>query len=572
MQPHAALGFTGENGSGKSMTPASTMSSSKSAPDRPESRTSAQGVPSAINPDAFGPDSLTAASLNPARLPAGAPPSAPASNRSALTALLFAAVLVVSFNTWLAFRSVHVLLRSEAWVQHTLQVINQVERIMSSAKDAETGNRGFLITGDENYLAPYNSAVRELPSEIDACDSLTADNPAQLRRLLDFRDVLDQRLLLLAQGIAERRAGNKDQVRLLVLSGSGKAEMDHLRRIADEMEAEEDRLLVIREADARRSSIQARLTIALASGLDLVLLVLMFRHLARERVLRLEKERVAAQLALAQAETEVKAAELQLLNEELEARVARRTAELETTNRELEAFSYSVSHDLRAPLRTIDGFSLALEEDYGTAIDAVGKDYIRRVRTGVQRMGQLIDDLLQLSRITRAELVRENFNMAEIARSVAAEIELGIASAEAATAATAAAIAPHPNQRPDARPIRFRIEDGPTAFGDPRLIRVALENLFGNAVKFSSKVAEPAVDFGWDPEAKAWFVKDNGAGFDMFYSRKLFNAFNRLHGDKDFKGSGIGLATVARVIHRHHGTIWADSAVGRGATFWFTLG
>jgi len=455
-----------------------------------------------------------------------------------------------------------VLLSSEDWVQHTLQVINQVELIMSSAKDAETGNRGFLITGEDAYLEPYTAALKELPAEIDGFTRLTVDNPSQQARATDLRAVLDERLSLLAQGIEERRNGSKDELHLLVLSGTGKAEMDHLRRIADDMEAEEHRLLVIRLAAAKRSSTQARLTIALASALDLVLLVFMFRHLARERVLRLEKERVAAQLALAQAETEAKAAELQLLNEQLEDHVAKRTAELETTNRELEAFSYSVSHDLRAPLRTIDGFSLALEEDYGTAVDAVGKDYIRRVRAGVQRMGQLIDALLQLSRITRAEIVRESFDMAELARSVIAEIELGLQSAPLNGNGGVA----------DARPVQFRVEGGPNAFGDPRLIRIALENLIGNAVKFSSKVSEPAIEFGWDPSAEAWFVKDNGAGFDMFYSDKLFNAFNRLHGDKDFKGSGIGLATVARVVHRHHGRIWADSVVGRGATFWFTLG
>jgi signal transduction histidine kinase len=123
-----------------------------------------------------------------------------------------------------------------------------------------------------------------------------------------------------------------------------------------------------------------------------------------------------------------------------------------------------------------------------------------------------------------------------------------------------------------AREINFLLGDGPRASGDPKLLRVALENLIGNAVKFSSKVPEPEVEFGWDAPKEAWFVRDNGAGFDMFYADKLFNAFNRLHGDKDFKGSGIGLATVARVVRRHHGRIWADSAVGHGATFWFTLG
>jgi signal transduction histidine kinase len=160
--------------------------------------------------------------------------------------------------------------------------------------------------------------------------------------------------------------------------------------------------------------------------------------------------------------------------------------------------------------------------------------------------------------------------MAELARSVAAEIEVVIENGNGNVSATGSG---HAHRSiAEARPVHFRIGDGPHAFGDPKLIRVALENLLGNAVKFSSKVAEPVVEFGWDANAEAWFVKDNGAGFDMFYADKLFNAFNRLHGDKDFKGSGIGLATVARVIRRHHGKIWADSTVGRGATFWFTLG
>ena len=489
-------------------------------------------------------------------------------NQKAITSLLFVAVAIVALNTWLAFRSITVLVDSETWVQHTLQVINQVEQIMSSAKDAETGNRGFLITGDPEYLEPYTRAVKDLPGEMDAFGNLIADNRSQKDRFIELRAVVDERLNLLAHGIEEKRSGaGIDEIHLLVLSGTGKKEMDHLRAIANDMEGEEQRLLVIRVADARSNSQRARWTVAVASALDLVLLVFMFRYLARERLMRIERERVAAELAVAKAETEAKSAEVQILNQELEERVRLRTAELETTNRELEAFSYSVSHDLRSPLRTIDGFSLALEEDYAEAVDAVGKDYIRRVRTGVQRMGQLIDALLQLSRITRAELTRESFDMREVALSVVSEIEQGNEAVAASHASQTGTDCNAPN-----KPVEFRVQGGPNAFGDPKLLRVALENLLGNAVKFSSKVAAPVVEFGWDAEAKAWFVRDNGAGFDMFYANKLFNAFNRLHGDKDFKGSGIGLATVARVVRRHHGDIWADSTVGRGATFWFTLG
>ncbi|HZD77152.1 MAG TPA: ATP-binding protein [Acidobacteriaceae bacterium] len=316
------------------------------------------------------------------------------------------------------------------------------------------------------------------------------------------------------------------------------------------MEAEEDRLLAIRTVTTNNSTTRAQVAVILASALDFLLILFAFWQFTRERGLRLAAEIAGERVVLAQLETEARAAEVRSLNATLEDRVRVRTAELERINRELEAFSYSVSHDLRAPLRTIDGFSLALQEDYAAAIDDSGIDYINRVRGGVQRMGQLIDALLQLSRITRTEIVRENFSLSGLAESVASDLR---------------------EQNRD-RELSFDIEPGLDAYADPRLTRVVLENLMGNAAKFTSKVLQAEVHFGWDREQEAWYVRDNGAGFDMVYAEKLFGAFNRLHGDKDFKGSGIGLATVARVIHGHHGRIWANGAVGQGATFWFTLG
>jgi light-regulated signal transduction histidine kinase (bacteriophytochrome) len=252
----------------------------------------------------------------------------------------------------------------------------------------------------------------------------------------------------------------------------------------------------------------------------------------------------------ARRDAEQSAAEVQKLNAELEQRVQLRTAELAASNRELEAFSYSVSHDLRAPLRSVDGFSLALEEDFADAIDEEGRDYIRRIRAGVQKMGQLIDALLQLSRITRADLSREQVNISDLAADVARDLR---------------------GENPD-RNLVFRIQPGLETDADPRLLRVALENLLGNAVKFTARKPEATIEFGRSPETGEFFVRDNGAGFDMQYEDKLFHAFQRLHGDRDFKGSGIGLATVSRVIQRHHGEMRAEGAVDQGATFWFTLG
>lgn len=464
--------------------------------------------------------------------------------------LLFAAVAVVAANAWWAFRAVSDLLESHHWVEHTWQVIGQVETIMGSAKDAETGTRGFLLTGDPQYLAPYNDAVKELPGELEKFRHETIDNSSQTRRLDDMRALLEQRMAILTAEVGARRGGSQDAVQTLMRAGTGKAEMDHVRRIADEMESEEQRLLAVRTANAQANANRARDAIGIASAMDFLLIVLIFRYFVHERGLRIETEAVAATLAVSRKELERRATEIAALNETLEERVRIRTAELETINRELEAFSYSVSHDLRAPLRTIDGFSLALEEDYAVAVDDTGRDYIHRVRTGVQRMGGLIDALLQLSRITRADVVSERFDISALAESVASGLAEG-----------------NPGQK-----ITFHIEPGLMADGDQKLLQVALENLIGNAVKFSSKKPESVVEFGWDKVKRAFFVRDNGAGFDMHYADKLFNAFNRLHGDKDFRGSGIGLATVARVIHRHHGQIWAESVLNEGATFWFTLG
>ena len=470
--------------------------------------------------------------------------------RSALApGLLFFAVVIIVLNSWLALRALQTLEASQFWVEHTWQVIYQVELIMSSAKDAEASNRSFLITGDPADLAPYNVAVRDLRREVDAFAQLTSDNPAQGIRADGLRSVLDARLALLEQSAALRPSRQTDDLHAMVASGAGLVMLDRLRRIGDDMENDERQLLVTRTAGARSSARNARLTVVFASALDLLLIGFVYRHFLRERSLRMFSERTAADLAISRVEIERKAAEIQSLNVTLEERVEQRTAELETTNRELEAFSYSVSHDLRAPLRTIDGFSLALEEDYAEAVDAVGRDYIRRVRAGVQRMGQLIDALLQLSRITRAEITREDVDLTALADSVVEDLR----------------------EENRGRELEISVDRAMRINADPKLLRVALENLLNNAAKFTSKKERSIIHFGWDPDVEAWFVHDNGAGFDMHYSAQLFNAFNRLHGDKDFTGSGIGLATVARVIRRHHGRIWAEGVVDRGASFWFTV-
>lgn len=244
--------------------------------------------------------------------------------------------------------------------------------------------------------------------------------------------------------------------------------------------------------------------------------------------------------------------EVEKLNAVLEARVAERTAQLTTTNEELEAFASSVSHDLRAPLRHIDGLAAALLEDYADKLDAPGRDYLGRIRAAAVRMANLIEDLLRLSRVTRAELKVADTDLSEIARSIVDELR---------------------REQPQ-RMVNIRIAPGLRAQADPGMLRSALANLIHNAWKFTGHKPMATIEFGVRTRdgIRTYFVRDDGAGFDMAHAGRLFDAFQRLHTEQEFPGTGIGLATVRRVMRRHGGDAWAESAVGAGATFFFTLG
>lgn len=228
-----------------------------------------------------------------------------------------------------------------------------------------------------------------------------------------------------------------------------------------------------------------------------------------------------------------------------------RSAELQATNKELEAFSYSVSHDLRAPLRAIDGFSRILNEDFAHHLPPEALPVLKRISEAAHQMGQLIDDILRLSRITRAELHANPVNLGELAQSIFDEMKT----------------------RDPGREIAIKIESELNAKGDERLLRVALENLLHNAWKFTGKLGQAEIRVGRQLKngEQTFYIQDNGVGFDMKYAEKMFGAFQRLHSSEEFPGTGIGLAIVQRVIHKHGGRIWAESEKGKGATFFFTL-
>jgi two-component system, NtrC family, sensor kinase len=308
-------------------------------------------------------------------------------------------------------------------------------------------------------------------------------------------------------------------------------------------------LILLSATEDRRSVIEG-----LATGAD--------DYIAKSSEFEVLKARVSAQLRRRQLDDESRRMRAELFQRELEAtetRAAREiaearaalVAELERKNKDLEAFSYSVSHDLRAPLRSIDGFSHALLQDYNEVLDARGRDYLARVRASAQRMGELIDDLLDLSRVGRAELVRGPVDLSILARRVAAELA----------------------RREPERSVAVEIAATPMADADTRLLLVALENLIGNAWKFSAKTPQARITFGAEllGGITTYFVRDNGDGFNMDYAHKLFQPFQRLHTELEFAGTGIGLATVQRIVDRHDGRIWVDAAPGAGATFFFTL-
>jgi two-component system, NtrC family, sensor kinase len=279
---------------------------------------------------------------------------------------------------------------------------------------------------------------------------------------------------------------------------------------------------------------------------DMTVLRARIRALLRRKFFQEENRRIREELL----RKEMEAAEARAARELAETR-ATLIEELERKNRELEAFSYSVSHDLRAPLRSIDGFSTALLEDYSDALDGKAREYLGRVRAAAQRMGELIDDLLQLSRVARAELERTEADLSMLASNVLEELR----------------------QSSPERRVTARVADGLKAHADIRLMRVVLENLLGNAWKFTTKTADPVIELDTSNggDRVTYYVRDNGAGFDMAHAQRLFTPFQRLHTTEQFPGTGIGLATVQRIIERHGGRVWAESAAGQGATFFWTL-
>jgi signal transduction histidine kinase len=424
----------------------------------------------------------------------------------------------------LAVRSGREAMTAVASVERSHTVIEAVDATGARLGEAKSLRRAYGVTGSASYKSEYRNALGALDASLATIRTLVSDDPTQANRLAEVVPMFEERVGRLEQQMIKRDALGKDVLPDDAQSAANGRLDDAIRRLSSDMIVDERDELATREASSARTFATAEIVGAASAICALAALALAFAIVKREI-----RERRRA-----------------------EARTATALQASEALNQELEAFSYSVSHDLRSPLRAIDGFSLAVLEDCGDKLDAEGKASLERVRNATQRMGRLIDDLLELARVSRAPMQLEPVDLSAMTATVIAELR----------------------EAEPARDVTVTIAPALATRGDPRLVRVLLDNLLGNAFKFTAKRERATIEVGTmaDGGDRAFFVRDNGAGFDPAHAERMFGAFQRLHDAREFAGTGIGLATVQRIVRRHGGRVWAVGEPGKGATFSFTLG
>jgi signal transduction histidine kinase len=438
---------------------------------------------------------------------------------SALLLILFAGSSVLSVRAYVL---------SGRASSTTSSVVGASNDLLIALLNAETGQRGYLLTSKPVYLQPYDKALSVVPADQERLGAQASTVPGARQYLLRLDTLVAAKLAELTATIDLARAGDHARALRIVDTGEGKQVMDHARRVIADLQR-----TAAAAGASRRSALQTQLTVfgVLAAILGIVVVsVLLF---LRRRLRRT-------------------ATDIRSLNATLEQQVQQRTRHLERANKAMEAFTYSVAHDLRTPLRGISGFAEVLAEDYGDRLDETGREYAARVQTGCVRMATLIDDMLHLSRVTQAKMNLQNVDLSAEVTAICDQLRVS-----------------HPG-----RQVRVTVQEGVRATADRALIRSALENLLGNAWKFTARRDDAAIEFATIPAGDApicCYVRDNGVGFDPVYTAKLFQPFQRLHDVGEFPGTGIGLASVQRIIERHSGRTWAEGAVGGGATVYFTL-
>jgi len=432
----------------------------------------------------------------------------------------------------LSFRSTLRDERDREWVTHTHVVVESLEEILIDINQAETGQRGYILTGDADYRKPFEEGTQNVHRDIEKFRELTTDNPSQQEAARRLQPLIAARLAGLVERMEIRsRSGLVAASRAVASGNNGEELMEKIRERVGEMRETEDRLLRIRLEEASASSQRMKTVIVVGNAVGIFILLLAGFVIHRET----GRRNLAEQ-------------NLMHINERLE----RRTLELSETNHELESFSYSVAHDLRAPLRQIAGYSNLLNRDYGPKLDAEMQRYLHKIEEGAAKMGRLVDDLLSLSKIGRQQLSLEATPLDSLLRQAVDEL------------------APECS----GREVEWRIGGLFSTECDAGLMKQVFVNLLSNAVKYTRKREHAVIEVGQmrQNDTRVIFVRDNGAGFEMQYVGKLFGVFQRLHKARDFEGTGVGLAIVQRIIRKHGGDIWAEAELDQGATFYFTLG
>ena len=440
-----------------------------------------------------------------------------------LAGLTVAMVLLIALGAY-AFLNLREQSQAADWVTHSYQVVAGLQGIFSSVQDAESSQRAFVVSGNETYLEPCYNALRILPGQLDAVAGLVRDNVIQSQRLGQLRQDVSVRLAMVNTRIEQRRQLGVDALNPNLLNGRGVRLMETVRADVDAMIGAETTLLRSRRENLAAARTRAVFFQTLVGSASLVLLAAVFVGFARQTT-RANRAELATETS---------------------------NVQLRNANGELRAFSYSVAHDLRAPLRAINGFAQVIKEDCAGQLDESGRRALDRITANSTKMAGLIDDLLALSAVTIQPLRKGRVEMTDLVRGAYEELL----------------------EAQGGRAIECEISSLPPAVGDPSLLRQVWLNLIGNALKFTRDRQPARIEIGGNvagPDFATYFIRDNGAGFDMQYVDKLFGAFQRLHGPADFEGTGIGLALVQRIIQRHGGTIWAEGEENHGARFAFTL-
>jgi signal transduction histidine kinase len=460
-----------------------------------------------------------------------------------------------------------------AWVAHTQDVLSVIAGARLQRARLENATWAYLWTRDSQLPGLFQEDHWRLLEAMNRLRALTSDNPGQQKLLDELVPILTAHVNSLDQAM---RRSETTAVSSLPNSANPLTTAPAVRRIwelFERLESNERALLEERSVAVRKNASQTR-TVILAAGFVTLSICLIGGYLIQREILlrasieaglrhaqellggKYENQRSEFGHTMEDLHAQIRGRqqaedELRRLNQELEKRVEKRTAELQETNQELEAFTYSVSHDLRAPLRHMDGYSRILQQEFGPQLPEQAQHYLERVRGAATHMSALVEDLLDLSRIGRQEAQRRMVSANELFEEAKAEV------------------------LPEAgdRAIHWEVAALPEVEADAGLLRQVFSNLLSNAIKFTRLTPRAVIEIGSRKEEGEImiFIRDNGAGFDPRFADKLFGVFQRLHRQDEFEGTGIGLATVQRIVHKHGGRVWAESQVGQGATFYFSL-